>query len=131
MGLSGHDCKMKQARGCNMPPGLWDSACRRGAQQGKVGWLRADGAIATGVGAAAEIAGLDVNLWVVYGEEGHGKDSGRKQGPALQMDTHEAGHERSVACLGPDGELICEKNGCPFPAETQGRGWRAWEERPE
>jgi hypothetical protein len=92
MGWSGHDCKMKRARGCNMPPDLWDSACRRGAQQGKVGWQRADGAIATGVEAAVEIAGLDV--WVVYGEEGHGKDSARKRGPALQMDMHEAGHER-------------------------------------
>lgn len=111
MGWSGRDYKMKQAKGCNMPPDLWDSACRRGAQRGKVGWRRADGAIAMGVEAAVGMVGLDVSLvWVVYGEVGHGKDSARKRGPALQMDMHEAGHERSVACLGPDGELIREKN---------------------
>jgi hypothetical protein len=110
-----------------MPPDLWDSACRRGALQGKVGWPRADGAIAAGAEAVVEIAGLDVSQWVVYGEEGHGMDSARKRGPALQKDMHEAGHERSVACLGPDGELIRER--CPFPAGAQ--RWRAWEERPE
>ena len=102
-----------------MPPDLWDSACRRGAQQGKVGWLREGGVIAAGAEAVTEMLGIDVSQWVVYGEEGHGMDSAQKRGPALQMDTHEAGHERSVPCLGPDDELIRVKNGCPFPAETQ------------
>jgi hypothetical protein len=118
MGWSGRDCKMKQARACSMPPDLWDSACRRDAQQGRVGWLRVGGGIAAGAGAATEMLGIDVSLWVVYGAEGHGTDSGQK-GPALQTDMHEAGHERSEACLGPDDELIRVKNGCPFPAETQ------------
>jgi len=72
-----------------------------------------------GVEAAVETVGIDVSLWVVYGAEGHGMDSARKRGPALQMDMHEAGHERSVACLGPDNELIREKNWCSFPVETQ------------
>lgn len=129
MGWSGRDCKMKQAKGCNMLPDLWDSACRRGAQKGKVGWRRADGAIAVGVEAAVEMVGIDVSLMVVYGAEGRGTDSARVRGPALQMDMHEAGHERSVACLGPDDELIRERNWCPFPAGAQ--RWRAWEERAE
>ena len=94
MGWFGRDCKMKQARVCSMPLGLWGSACRRGAQKGKVGWLREGGAIATGAEAVSETLGIDVSLWVVYGAEGHGMDSARKQGPALQMDMHEAGHEQ-------------------------------------
>lgn len=31
--------------------------------------------------------------------------SARTWGPALQMDMHEVGHERSVACLVSDGGL--------------------------
>lgn len=84
-----------------------------------MGWLRAGGVIAAGAGAATEMLGIDVSLKVVYGAEGHGMGSGRKQGPALQTDMHEAGHEQSEPCLGPDDELIRAKNGCPFPAETQ------------
>ncbi len=108
MGWFERDCKMKQAKGCSMLPDLWDSACRRGAQKDKVGWRRADEVIAVGVEAVVETAGLDGSQLVVCGEEGHEMDSARKQGPALQMDMNEAGHERSVACLGPDGELIHE-----------------------
>jgi len=32
-------------------------------------------------------------------------DSDWTRGPALQMDMHEVGHERSVACLVSDGGL--------------------------
>lgn len=62
-----------------------------------------------------------VSLRVVCGEEGHGTGSVRvrMRGPALQMGTHEVGHEQSGAYLGPDGGLKREYSSRPLPAGTR------------
>jgi len=54
-------------------------------------------------------------------------DSARMPGPALQMDRHEVGHERSAACLVSDGGTRREYCSCSLPAETR---WEKtlWEE---
>jgi hypothetical protein len=85
---------------CSTPLGRWDSACRRVGRRGRAGWRREDVAIAkVGEAVVGKIA-TGASLWAVCGEAGHGMDSARTRGPALQMDMREVGHEQqSAACL--------------------------------
>jgi hypothetical protein len=109
-----------------MPPGRWDSACRRAGRRGKAGWRR-EGVVIAVVGevAVGEIA-IGASLWVVCGEAGHGMDSGAQtRGPALQMDMHEVGNEQSASCLVSDRGPRRERYSCSLPAETRcGWSWR-------
>jgi hypothetical protein len=70
--------------------------------------------------AAVGYVGEGVSLRVVCGEEGREMGSVRMRVPALQMDMHEAGHERLAAYLGPNGGgLKREYSSCPRPVGTR------------
>jgi len=54
-----------------MPPGQWDSVCRRVGRRGRAGWQREDVVIAVAGEAVVGKPAIGGSLWVVYGEAGH------------------------------------------------------------
>jgi hypothetical protein len=55
----------------SMPPGRWDSACRRVGRRDRAGWPRDGVVIAMEGEAVAGKTGIGASLWVVCGEAGH------------------------------------------------------------